>query len=228
MPEILLHQWEISPFCGKIRAILRHKGLSFQVRNYNGLLARKAAALTPAGTLPVLDYDGQRVAESSAIAAFLEQRHPEPALLPADPEARARVRVWEDWADESLYWLEIYSRFSDPEATRKAATMLCEGRPTFERTLLLPLLSQVYRRKLKTQGLGRLAREDVEAKLFGHLDDLETLLSKSPWLVGDTASLADIAAAAQLREIIRTSPLRPRIEQRKAVVDWIERALPTD
>ena len=226
MPEILLHQWEISPFCGKVRAILRHKGLSFQVRNYNGLLARKAAGLTPVGTLPVLDYDGQRIGDSSAIAAFLEERHPEPSLLPADLEARARVRVWEDWADESLYWLEVYFRFGDPKAARIAVATLCEGRPGFERKLLLLLLSQVYRRKLETQGLGRMAREDVEAKLFGHLDDLEAILADRTWLEGDAPSLADVAVAAQIREIMRTSPLRPRMEQRKAVVGWIERALP--
>lgn len=226
MPEILLHQWEISPFCGKIRAILRYKGLSFQVRNYNGLLARKAAGLTPVGTLPVLDYDSQRIGDSSAIAAFLEERHSEPSLLPADPEARARVRVWEDWADESLHWLEAYFRFGDPEAARMAVANLCKGRPAFERMAILPLLSQIYRRKLKTQGLGRMARADVEAKLFSHLDDLEAILAERTWLEGDAPSLADVAVAAQIREIMRTSPLRPRIEQRKAVVGWIDRALP--
>jgi arsenate reductase-like glutaredoxin family protein len=36
MPEVILHQWEISPSCGKVRKLLRHKGIAFSVRNYNG------------------------------------------------------------------------------------------------------------------------------------------------------------------------------------------------
>jgi maleylpyruvate isomerase len=50
-------------------------------------------ALNPQALVPVL-VDGQRVLiQSPAILEWLEERHPQPALLPADPEARARVRA---------------------------------------------------------------------------------------------------------------------------------------
>ncbi len=49
--EVLLHQWEMSPFCNKVRRILEYKGIAYRVENYNGLLARKAARLSAAGTL---------------------------------------------------------------------------------------------------------------------------------------------------------------------------------
>jgi maleylpyruvate isomerase len=50
-------------------------------------------ALNPQGLVPVL-VDGQRVLiQSPAILEWLEERHPQPALLPADPDARARVRA---------------------------------------------------------------------------------------------------------------------------------------
>src|SRR5664279_4024976 len=133
MPEIVLHQWEISPFCGKVRRILEHKGLGYQTVNYNGLRARKAAGLSKPGTLPVIDYDGQRVQDSTDIAEFLEQKHPTPALYPSDPTQRAQAHFWEDWADESLYWFELYLRFADPEPRARAVALLSEGRPAFER-----------------------------------------------------------------------------------------------
>ena len=50
-------------------------------------------ALNPQGLVPVL-VDGQRVLiQSPAILEWLEERYPQPALLPADPDARARVRA---------------------------------------------------------------------------------------------------------------------------------------
>ena len=123
MPQLVLHQWEISPFCTKVRAILDHKGLPFEICNYNGLLARKAAALTPVGKLPVLDYDGERIGDSSTIASVLDERHPDPPLMPDDPAARVQARVWEDWGDESLYWYLMALRWSDENEGRTVAQM---------------------------------------------------------------------------------------------------------
>src|SRR5207244_1560665 len=136
MPAIVLHQWAISPFCGKVRRILEHKGLAYEVVNYNGLRARKASGLSPTGKLPVIDYDGERIQDSSDIAVFLERKHPTPPIFPADPVLRAQAHFWEDWADESLYWFEVYMRFMYEEPRRRAAALLSEGRPALERAVL--------------------------------------------------------------------------------------------
>jgi len=53
-------------------------------------------AVNPQGLLPALVVDGQRLTQSLAILEFLEERHPEPALLPADAFGRARVRALAD------------------------------------------------------------------------------------------------------------------------------------
>ncbi len=50
-------------------------------------------AINPQGLVPAL-VDGERVmTQSPAIIEWLEERHPTPALLPANPEQRARVRA---------------------------------------------------------------------------------------------------------------------------------------
>jgi len=224
MPAIVLHQWAISPFCGKVRRILEHKGLAYTTVEYNGLRARKAKGLSDAGKLPVLDYDGQRVQDSSDIAAFLETKHPEPSLFPSDPQLRARVHFWEDWADESLYWFEIYLRFMYPEARSRAVALLAEGRPGFERALLGRVIKGMYAKKVTAQGLGRMPPERVEEKFLAHVDNLETLLAKQRWLVGDARSLADISVQAQLAEIARTSHLAGELAKRPSVSEWLGRA----
>ncbi len=48
--------------------------------------------LNPAGKVPVLD-DGFNLPESSVIMEYLEERFPEPSLLPSGGEARARARL---------------------------------------------------------------------------------------------------------------------------------------
>jgi glutathione S-transferase len=223
MPAIILHQWQISPFCGKVRRILQHKGLEFDVVDYNGLRARKAASLTPAGKLPVLDYDGERIQDSSEIAAFLEAKHPDKPIYPAAPAARASCAIWEDWADESLYWFEVYFRFMYPEARTKSVAMLSEGRPAIERALLGRVVKGMYAKKLKAQGLGRMSRERVEQKFLGHIDSLEALLADRRWLVGDDRTIADIAVASQLHEIVRTSHMAPEVAKRTRVTEWLAR-----
>jgi glutathione S-transferase len=49
------------------------------------------------GFVPVLDYDGEIVADSMAIVRFLDARHPDPPLYPADPARRAELLVFVEW-----------------------------------------------------------------------------------------------------------------------------------
>jgi maleylacetoacetate isomerase len=49
-------------------------------------------AINPQGLVPALDLGGEVLIQSLAIIEYLEEAHPEPALLPRDPAGRARVR----------------------------------------------------------------------------------------------------------------------------------------
>lgn len=223
LPVVTLHQWEISPFCGKVRKVLRHKGINFSVVNYNGLLATKASKLSSAGKLPVLDFDGERIQDSSSIVAFLDSRVPQSPVLPKEPAQRALALVLEDWADESLYWYEIALRMGDPAVQPKAIELLCTGRPAWERLLVGLVIKNTYPKKMKAQGIGHLSPERIHEQLFTHIASIEELLVTGPWLVGEEKSIADIAVSAQLDEIVRTSPLAPRILAYPRVRDWLTR-----
>ena len=223
MPSIVLHQWEMSPFCNKVRRCLRHKGLPFTIHDYNGLEARKAAKLSRVGTLPVLDYDGERVVDSTAIIRFLEEKHPAAPLFPADAEELAMVRFWDDWAGQSLYFFEIYFRMLDPVAMEKALDLICKGRPGWERAAMKVVFKQRYPKKLAAQGLGKLAPSEVERQLTMHLDGLEAILAKRDWLVGASMTLADLSVAGQLDELVRTSRMAPVVLARPHVARWLER-----
>lgn len=223
MSNVVLHQWQVSPFCTKVRKILERKRIAYSTVDYNGLRALKAAKLTGVGKLPVLDYNGRRIQDSSEIAAFLEEAHPEPPLFPPAGPDRAMARIWEDWADESLYWFEVYFRFMDPVALRSVLELLCAGRPAYERIPFSLVSKQKIGAHLKAQGIARMPRDRVERKFFGHMEDLDLLLQTRDWLVGDRQSIADISVSAQLEEILRTSPLRDRILGYANLRAWLAR-----
>ena len=48
--------------------------------------------VNPMGSVPALMVGGEPLTQSLAVLEYLEETHPEPALLPRDPLGRARVR----------------------------------------------------------------------------------------------------------------------------------------
>jgi len=82
------------PYCARVRIMLAEKGIAHEPVVID-LQDRPAWVyeLNPSGRVPVLEEDGWALPESAVINEFLEERHPEPALLPSDLEARAAARL---------------------------------------------------------------------------------------------------------------------------------------
>ncbi|WP_353171719.1 glutathione S-transferase family protein [Acinetobacter rudis] len=225
MSSVVLHQWEISPFCQKVSRMLRFKGIAFESVNYNGLLAAKVPMLSKVGKVPVLDINGKRIQDSTRIARYLDQTYPDlPLLYPTDPLLKAQVELWEDWADELLYFYEVYFRVTDPQAFNQAVAIAGQGRPAHESILVKPMLKAALMMQIKMQGIGRMAKADIEAEFRGHLARIELVLQQTGWLVGDCQTIADIAVGSQLREVIRTSMRwAEHIKGYPHIQQWIQR-----
>jgi glutathione S-transferase len=101
----------LSSYAQKVKIMLREKGLDFTVEIPGGLgSGDKASALAQANVrieVPTLIDGDTRVWDSSIILQYLEDKFPTPALLPADPAARAKARMIEDVCDtqyEAINW----------------------------------------------------------------------------------------------------------------------------
>ena len=206
--------------------MLRCKGLTYETVEYGGRLAPAVARLSRTGKLPVLDYDGTRIQDSTEIAAFLEKQHPQPSLYPAEPAQRAQALLFEDWADESLYWYQVFLRVEYAEVLPNVVGLMCKGRPGWERRLFAPIFRRQLRNQLSGQGIGRQSRPVVEAHLLELIGCLDAMLAGREWLVGASVSIADISVSAQLDEILRTSVLAPRIQQYSGLMGWLTRCAP--
>ncbi len=225
MAKIVLHQWEISPFCQKVARTLRFKGLDFETVNYNGILGAKVPTLTKVGKVPVLDINGKRIQDSTRIARYLDEAYPDLAkLYPVHPLEKVYAELWEDWADELLYFYEIHFRINDAKALAAAVKIASEGRPVHEAVIMKPLLKAGLNMQLKMQGLGRMSKESIEQEFKLHLDRIALVLEQNDWLVGHQQSIADIAVGSQLLEIIRTNDkFGAEILSHSSIANWIDR-----
>jgi len=77
----------------RVRIALGLKDLAYEYVSVPSLAEGEYRRINPQGLMPALELpDGQVVAQSGAILAYLEDTFPEPPLLPADPATRAQAR----------------------------------------------------------------------------------------------------------------------------------------
>ncbi|ATE62746.1 maleylacetoacetate isomerase [Thauera sinica] len=83
----------------RVRIALNLKGIAYDAVPVH--LARAGGeqhlpdyrAVNPAGLVPALEADGRVLTQSMAIIEYLDETHPQPALLPGSPADRARLRA---------------------------------------------------------------------------------------------------------------------------------------
>jgi glutathione S-transferase len=92
--SLVLYNAARCPYAARVRIVLAEKGIEFETVEID--LSDRPDWLyekNPAGRVPVLEEDDRPLAESVVIMEFLEERYPEPPLLPPDPADRAAVRL---------------------------------------------------------------------------------------------------------------------------------------
>jgi glutathione S-transferase len=100
---ITLYDAARCPFCARVRIVLAEKDVEYETVEID--LADRPSWLyekNPLGKVPVLEEEGFVLPESPVIMEYLEERYPEPALLPPDPGDRALVRLWIERFDHNL------------------------------------------------------------------------------------------------------------------------------
>jgi len=80
----------------RVRIALAMKGLDYEQASIHLAKGRQYAtefsAVSPQNLVPVLEHDSQKFYQSLAIIEYLDEKFPNPPLLPADTSARSRVR----------------------------------------------------------------------------------------------------------------------------------------
>lgn len=95
--RVVLHDYWRSSASYRVRIALALKNIAFDrvEVSLTANVQRSPAhlAVNPQGLVPALQIDGLVLTQSLTIIEYLDETRPDPALLPADPAGRARVRA---------------------------------------------------------------------------------------------------------------------------------------
>ena len=190
MPTITLYDCSTAPSPRRARILLAEKGVrhdTVQVDLRAGeQLGEAYRRINPHGTVPALRTDdGLLLTDNAAIAAYLEARFPEPALLGSTPAEKAEIASW-NWRVEFEGLLAI------AESMRNSApAMVNRALPGPVNYAQIPELAQ--------RGLARLQQFFV---------DLDERLAGRDFVAADRFSIADITAvvAVDFARVVRVRP----------------------
>jgi glutathione S-transferase len=206
---MILYGSSLSPFARKVLAFAAEKGIALELQP-TGIPDPGPEFLeaSPFRKMPAFRDGDYTLADSSAIVHYLEARHPEPPLIPADPKLRGKTIWFEEFADTIL--------------------VTC-GSKIFFNLIVAP-------RFLGLPGDPEAARQAEINDLPPVLDYLESVApGDDGYLVGDSLTLADIAVAGPFANFrhtdTRVDPARyprtvayvERILARPSLAQWIER-----
>ena len=119
-----LYDYPDCPFCQKVRVVLAEKDLEYEkvfvdLRKQDQKTA-EVLRMNPYGKVPVLEDEDEVIYDSTIINEYLEDEYPLPRLMPEDSQARAKVRLLEDYCDNSFIppTTMLLAQLRKPEAER--------------------------------------------------------------------------------------------------------------
>ncbi len=217
---ITLYQFEISPYCDKVRRALTYKGIEFQRQEMLFSQPEANRKVSPTHKFPVIEHDGQRIVDSTDIAYYLEDRFPEPKLIPEDPVQRARMHICEDWADESLFTYDLAMRgLWEHNIPLLVDDIFKYETPELQKTFAENIPGQI-RAQLTAQGIGRKNSEAILRDVRRHVAAVNALVEHEDWLLGHEFSYADIAVRAMSYVIDRAKEGAEMLSACPAIRDW--------
>lgn len=200
----------VSHYSEKVRWALEWKGVEHERREPPPGAHMALALWWSRGetkTFPVLDLDGERILDSTAIIGALEAKWPEPPLYPEDPAERRKALDLEDYFDEEL---GPAVRLFGWHHLRQDSELL--GRLT-EKNLpgpvgkIAPIRAGASAYVSAFANLRfRVSAAEAEAEARRAIlecgERIEAELAGGEHLVGDSFSIADLTAAALLYPLV--------------------------
>ena len=191
MTDFILHGYFRSSASFRVRIALHLKGIAYADAFHHLRLGEQRApdylALNPQGFVPALEAEGDVLTQSLAICEYLDERFPDPPLLPSAPLARARVRA-------------------------AAQAIACDVHPLQNLKVLRHLRDVGLSQDQVTAWAARVITEGLDAfeALIARMPGTH---SSGPYCFGDSVTLADICLVPQLANARRfgIEPVWPRI-----------------
>ncbi|NJR68806.1 MAG: glutathione S-transferase family protein [Synechococcales cyanobacterium CRU_2_2] len=219
-----LYQFELSHYSEKVRFILDYKGLPYRkIEVTPGLGQIDLFRLSGQRQVPLLKDGHEIMADSTAIALYLDEKYPEKPLIPTEPFARAQTLILEEWADMSLglkgrtAMIGAFNQDPEfrkaflptqtpsqlqslvdglPDNVRSVGNLMASSVPNLLKNVVGAVPGDLLSMGGAVAGFGPEAVKLANQDLARGLEALSLMLADKPFLVTNQPTLADFAVAA--------------------------------
>jgi glutathione S-transferase len=185
-----------SPFCMKVETYLRMAGLDYQAPPGVNIMQ------APKGKMPWIDDDGQVVADSTFIVAYLKQRYGDRLDSRLNAPERATALAFQRLMEEDLYWALLYSRWFEDDGWTLTRAAFFSRLPPVARSVVPALARRGMRKEIWGHGMGRHSREEIYAIGQADITALAEFLADKPFFMGPQPSSLDASAYAFLANLL--------------------------
>ena len=225
-PTIELFQFELCPYCHKVKAGLDLKGLVYRKVDVNPMTKKELPKLPTDAPqkVPVLSIDGEIVYDSSAILRWLDERWPERSPFISPDETRRalndEVATWVD--DELCYALPTVIYGTWGEAVKAAQVTARTSNFGFVQNLTVRAGGSLIMHQISKRILKKRSRTDGHAWIEEEFDRFEAWLGDDDHIGGELLALGDVATHGALT-CVRDFPIFEKIMRRPKIRAWYDR-----
>lgn len=227
MADATLYQFELCPYCHKVKAGLEIKGVPFRKVEVNPMNKKELPANLPEGAprkVPVLDLGGEVVFDSTDILHRLDALYPDRnPFNPTDAAAKALSDQVESWVDDEFTYAlptVIYGTWG--EAAKAAQVTARTSNFGFFQNLTVRAGGSLIMHQISKRILKKRSRTDAHAWIADCLDTFEGWLGDKPFVAGDAVSLGDVAMHGAVT-CVSEFPVSASIMARPRIKAWYDR-----
>jgi microsomal prostaglandin-E synthase 2 len=224
---ITLYQFQLCPYCHKIRAALDLKGVTY---NQVEVSPGKKKELPPLPEdapkkVPVLQVGERIVWDSTDILLEIDRLVPDGIQLndPSNESRDQEIKEVEDWIDDHLIPAlptVIYATWTD--AIKAAQLTARESQFSWWEGFKVRVFGSIIMKMIAKRILKRHQKTNGHQWMTECVDVLETRLQSTPYLIGQQISIADAAFHGALM-CVYEFPIFKEIMKRPVIETWFNR-----
>lgn len=208
-----------SPFCLKVEVYLRLAGIP-----WTPVTALPFSA--PRGKLPFIVDGAQRIPDSGHIIAHLRRGAAADLDAGLDEKQQALGHLLRRTAEESLYFVLVYSRWLDPAGWAVMRNVVAAAAPAAARPLIVPMARRMVAKALRAQGYGRHTPDEIYALGVADLAAIAAMIDGGSFAVADRPTSFDAVLYAFLVSVLHPpieTPLKRAALDLAALVAYVQR-----